>query len=116
MTIDSGNLFTGVPSPAAAEQFTELLRGRTFRCERIVSAGQSTPPGEWFDQSDDEWVVLLSGSAVLRIEGEDSVRELRPGDWILLPAHRRHRVERTDEGQPTTWLAIHYQGQAPTIR
>ena len=109
MKSDSGNLFADVALPSLAEQFTGLVHGCKFRCERIVSHGHSTPPGEWFDQSDDEWVVLLSGSATLQIEGETTARELHPGDWVLLPAHLRHRVEQTDGAQPTVWLAIHFQ-------
>jgi cupin 2 domain-containing protein len=109
MRIDGGSLFPGVVQPTIEEQFTELARGCSFRCERIVSHGHVTSPGEWFDQPDDEWVVLLTGSATLAIEGEATFRELHPGDWLLLPAHRRHRVERTDATQPTIWLAIHFQ-------
>ncbi len=77
--------------------------------ERIVSLGQQTPPGEWYDQSDDEWVLLLSGAARLLIEGESQASALQPGDCLLLPAHVRHRVEWTDPAQPTVWLAFHFR-------
>ena len=78
-----------------------------MRIERIVSTGQATPPGEWLDQQDDEWVALLAGRAGLRIEGEADVRVLAPGDWVLLRARQRHRVEWTEAGEPTVWLAVH---------
>ncbi|MBF0375776.1 MAG: cupin, partial [Alphaproteobacteria bacterium] len=77
------------------------------RLLRIVSHGQATPPGEWYDQPDDEWVALLAGGAGLLIEGETEPRALRPGDWLLLPAGRRHRVEWTASGVATIWLALH---------
>jgi cupin 2 domain-containing protein len=103
----SGNLFSGIPGQLEAELFQPLWRTDAFRLERIISAGQATPAGEWYDQEEDEFVVLLSGAAGLRVEGETAVRELRPGDWVLLPAHARHRVEWTDPGQKTVWLALH---------
>lgn len=103
----SGNLFSGIPGRLDAEAFQPLWRTDAFRLERIVSDGQATPAGDWYDQEWDEWVVLLSGAAGLRVEGETAVRELRPGDWVLLPAHVRHRVEWTAPDEKTVWLALH---------
>ena len=77
------------------------------RIERILSTGQASPAGFWYDQDWTEWVFLLSGSAGLLIEGEDAPRVLRPGAYLEIPVHRRHRVEWTDADQPTVWLAIH---------
>jgi cupin 2 domain-containing protein len=102
------NLFADIPANADSETLNALLAGGRFRLERIVSTGQATAAGEWYDQEDDEWVVLLSGSAGLRFEDESETRELRPGDFINIPAHRRHRVEWTDAAQPAVWLALHY--------
>lgn len=78
------------------------------RLERIVSRGQATPDGEWYDQDANEWVVLLRGAAALRFEDEPEPRVLGPGDWLDIPAHRRHRVEWTAPDEPTIWLALHY--------
>ncbi len=78
-----------------------------LRIERIVSTGQVTPDGEWNYQSDDEFVILIRGAARLRIDGEHEDRDLAEGDWILLPAHCRHRVTWTQAEPPTVWLAIH---------
>jgi cupin 2 domain-containing protein len=103
-----GNLFAAIPSEIPAEIFQVLLETKNFRLERIVSAGQATPPEEWYDQNTHEWVVLLAGSAGLRFEDEPELRVLSPGDYFLIPAHRRHRVEWTDPDQPTVWLALHY--------
>jgi cupin 2 domain-containing protein len=104
----AGNLFAAVPGPGREEVFETLLEAPHFRLERIVSTGQATPEGQWYDQERTEWVALLSGSAGLLFEGEAGVRVLRPGDHILIPAHRRHRVAWTDRQQQTVWLAIHY--------
>ena len=102
------NLFDPIPPEVTAEIFQVLLSTAHFRLERIVSAGQATPPGEWYDQEDHEWVALLTGGAGLRFEDEPEPRVLSPGDHLLIPAHRRHRVEWTAPEAPTVWLALHY--------
>ncbi|WP_421726427.1 cupin domain-containing protein [Bauldia sp.] len=102
----AGNFLADVPEGAAEEQFTDLLKRPGVRIERIVSDGQASPPGFWYDQGWDEWVLVVSGSAGLQIEGE-AERRLKPGDYILLPAHTRHRVNWTDPDRPTVWLAVH---------
>jgi cupin 2 domain-containing protein len=102
------NLFSEIPPEIPAEIFQVLVKSGSFRLERIVSRGQATPPGRWYDQGTHEWVALLSGSAGLRFEDEAAPRVLHPGDYLLIPAHRRHRVEWTDPAQPTVWLALHY--------
>jgi cupin 2 domain-containing protein len=78
------------------------------RLERIVSTGQATPPGQWYDRETNEWVAVLHGRAGLRFEGEDAIVVMGAGDHVLIPAHRRHRVEWTDPDEPTIWLALHY--------
>ena len=105
----SGNLFSGIDSQGDSEQFTELLRSPNVRIERIVSTGQTTPAGKWLDQPENEWVALLQGAAHLRFENESSVRELKPGDYVHIPAHTRHRVDWTDPKQVTIWLAVHFK-------
>jgi cupin 2 domain-containing protein len=108
MTSEIGNLFTPIPERLADEQFLDLLAAPNLRIERIVSTGQATPPGEWLDQDQAEWVILLRGAARLRIEGETGARDLKPGDYVNIPAHCRHRVDWTAPGEPTVWLAVHY--------
>ena len=102
------NLFDPIPPEITSEIIQVLLATGNFRLERIVSNGQATPPGEWYDQDTHEWVALLSGGAGLRFEDEAEPRVLAPGDYLLIPAHRRHRVEWTDPETPTVWLALHY--------
>jgi len=102
------NLFADLPRLLPAEQFDILVAAGRLRLERIVSSSHATPPGHWDDQDTDEWVVVLRGSAGLRFEDADDVVVLREGDYLLIPAHRRHRVEWTAADQPTVWLALHY--------
>jgi cupin 2 domain-containing protein len=106
---NAGKLFANLPERLAEEDFRTLLDEPGFRLERIVSTGQATPAGEWYDQAQPEWVVLLTGSAGLLIAGEAAPRRLEPGDWLLIPAGVRHRVEWTDPDRPTVWLALHYR-------
>jgi len=102
------NLFSGIPSKLRDERIDELVASTGLRIERIVSTGHASPPGFWYNQPGSEWVVVLSGSAGLLIEGEAQPRELRAGDYLLLPPHQRHRGEWTDAHVPTVWLAIPY--------
>jgi cupin 2 domain-containing protein len=100
------NLFDDVPARADDEIFTEVLSRKNVRIERIVSTGQYTPADQPHRQRHDEWVLLLAGLAGLRVEGEGE-RNLRPGDHVLIPAHRPHWVTYT-ANEPTIWLAVHF--------
>ncbi|MBN3785770.1 cupin domain-containing protein [Burkholderia sp. Ac-20353] len=105
------NLFAEYPravDQAERETFEDLLRRPFLRIERIISTGQASPPGFWYCQPHGEWVVVLKGSASLLFENEPTARVLHPGDFVDIPAHCRHRVEWTDPGTPTVWLAVHY--------
>jgi cupin 2 domain-containing protein len=108
----SGNIFANIPEGLTEEEVMVLADRPGAVVERIVSAGQASPAGFWYDQDWTEWVILLEGAAGLLIEGDEAVRILRPGDYLELPAHVRHRVEWTLAGQPTVWLAVHWKGEA----
>src|SRR4051794_24972938 len=101
------NLFDNLPGPLPDELVQTLLTAPNLRVERIVSSGHASPEGFWYDQVQHEWVVILKGAATLRLEGEGPI-DMHPGDFINIPAHKRHRVEWTSPGEPTVWLAIHY--------
>lgn len=101
------NIFASLPD-SDIELFETLLERPGIKVERIISSGQATPCDEWYDQARDEWVLLLSGSASLLIEGEAMPRNLLPGDYLYLPARCRHRVEQTDPNVKTVWLALHF--------
>jgi len=101
-------LLQGLPERPLGEELVDILTKRPgTRIERIVSTGQATPEGEWYDQETDEFVFVVSGAARLRIENEPEERALNEGDWIILPAHCRHRVTWTRDDPPTVWLAVH---------
>ena len=107
--LEVSNLLAGLPAQAlAGEQVTPLVVRPGVRIERIVSTGQATPQGEWYDQEAEEWVMLVAGRARVHIDGEASDRTLAPGDFLLLPAHCRHRVTWTQADPPTVWLAVHF--------
>ena len=101
---------------APGEVTEVLLETEDLRLERIVSDGHATPPGDWYDQEAHEWVLLLKGSAGLRFAGEPGIRVMRPGDALHIPAHLRHRVEWTESGMKTIWLALHYWRKSPGER
>ena len=103
------NLFADIPREMPEELVGEILRTDAFRIERIVSRGQASPPGFWYDQETDEWVLLVKGSASLSFSDGREIA-LAPGDHLLIPRHVRHRVERTDPEGDTVWLAVHFGG------
>ena len=102
MTINIFDLPDPLPND---EVFTDLISADRVRIERIVSSGQTTPKGEWYDQDNDEWVALIQGVAVLEYENGEKLR-LSAGDHLLIPAHRRHRVDFTSEKPHCIWIAV----------
>lgn len=105
---DLTNLFDGIPGDLPEELIQSLIEAPGLRIERIVSLGHRSPDGFWYDQESREWVVVLKGAARLRFEGEEPI-DLRPGMFVEIPPHRRHRVEWTHPDEPTIWLAIHHR-------
>ena len=105
---EARNLFEAVTEGSSEELIETLAGGANVRIERIVSQGHSSDPDFWYDQDENEWVVLLSGKAILRFEGHSQPVDLEPGDWIEIPAGARHRVDWTDPDGPTVWLAVFY--------
>ena len=113
MTIQLGNLFADVSDVSAAnigeEAFSEILARPGLKIERIISQGQISPPGFWYDQAWNEWVIVLKGSATLQFEQEPDARSLGVGDYVFIPARKRHRVAWTEPQLPTVWLAVHFE-------
>lgn len=100
------NLFEIPYIPENAEISEALLPDKGILIEKIVSAGQASPPGFWYDQDRDEWVVLLQGLA--RLEWEDGrMKDMEPGDWIFIPSHEKHRVDWVSDEKECIWLAVH---------
>ncbi len=105
------NLYSPLPI-SLPEELTEVLaESNSIRIERIVSHGHASPEGFWYDQDQNEWVVVLKGRAKLLFESDDEPQEMGPGDFVNIPAHKRHRVEWTTPGETTVWLAVFYNNQ-----
>ena len=102
------NIFSDVQKQTSDEALETILQAQKFKIERIISHGHATAEGEWYDQDKDEWVLVLKGNAGLLFEGDDETIAMKTGDYINIPAHRKHRVEWTDPEEETVWLAIHY--------
>ena len=98
------NIFAAIENRASAEDFSTLVESDTVRIERIVSRSHGSPPGFWYDQGEDEWVMVVRGSAALEFSSGEIV-EMNQGDYLFIPRHVRHRVARTSE--MTIWLAVH---------
>jgi cupin 2 domain-containing protein len=103
------NLFDNLPASLPQELVKVLAQNQQVRVERIISTGHASPPGFWYDQEEGELVVVLKGEAKLRLEYNDQPTTMRPGDYLLIPAHCKHRVEWTTPDEPTVWLAVFYR-------
>ena len=102
------NLLSDIPDALPDELLETLLDANSVRIERIVSHGHASSEGFWYDPEQHEWVVVLRGAARLRFEGDDNPLEMKPGGFVNIPAHKRHRVEWTTPDESTVWLAVHY--------
>ena len=107
--MEAKNLSDGIPTGLSEELITAIHGTGGLRIERIVSQGQSSPEGFWYDQDEHEWVVIIEGRAAVQFEGEAEAIELQRGSYLNIPARARHRVVWTDPDQKTVWLAIHYR-------
>lgn len=101
------NLLSSLPATLPDEITEILVQAKHVRIERIVSQGHVSPDGFWYDQTENEFVLLIHGVARLRFE--DEVVEITAGDWVNVPAHRKHRVEWTTPKTRTIWLAVFYE-------
>ncbi len=108
MKITKKNIFQLQPDECHQEKelFQTISDNENIRIEKIISNGQTTPEGFWYNQDRDEWVILLQGEAKLKFEN-DTIIKMKKGDYLLIPAHCRHRVVRTSKQPHCIWLAIH---------
>ena len=106
--IASGNFFSQMPYVDNDEVFDTILSSNRCEIERIISKGHKSPSDYWYDQERDEWVMLLKGAAKLEFKSDNKIIEMMPGDYLLTPAHCKHRVEWTDPDVETIWLAVHF--------
>lgn len=103
-----GSLLEDIPVELPEELLETICSSGNVKIERIVSRGHASPEGFWYDQERNEFVLVLQGSAGLKIETLDGIVVLKPGDYLTINAHVKHRVEWTDPGEETIWLAVHY--------
>jgi cupin 2 domain-containing protein len=103
----SDNIFDNIPDSLGEEHFLDLIQCEHVRIERIVSTGQTSARNFWYDQEQNEFVIILEGHAI--VEFEDHEVELKHGDFLNIEAHQKHRVKYTDIHNPTIWLAVFYQ-------
>jgi len=108
MQRQTGNLFSLEGTRGDGERVDVLVAGSRLNVERIVSMGHASPDGFWYDDSRAEWVVLLSGAAVLEFEADATLHDMRPGDYVLIEPHCRHRVAWTHPEEQSVWLAIYH--------
>jgi cupin 2 domain-containing protein len=106
--IKVGNIFSDIPDALPDELIENILTAKETIVKRIVSRGQASASNFWQDQAGNEWVLLLKGSAEILFKDFENPVMLRPGDYIYIPAHLKHRVEWTDPDEDTIWLAVHY--------
>lgn len=105
--IKADNIFTGIQANLGAEFFETILDSQKIKIERIISKGHKSEPGFWYDQDDNEWVIIVTGAADIEFESE-GVIHLTAGAYLNIPAHKRHRVAWTHQDEKTVWLAVHY--------
>lgn len=102
------NIFEKIPKNLPQELIDILLKENTVRIERIVSRGHNSPKDFWYDQNENEWVILLKGNAVMIFKEKDEIIKMKEGDYINIPAHKKHRVEQTSKNEDTIWVCIYY--------
>jgi cupin 2 domain-containing protein len=107
MSIEPENIFDLITDKLDQEVFETLIHSDNLKIERIISKGHTSPKSGWYDQQHNEWVIVLKGKACIAFENDREI-SLLPGDYINIPAHKRHKVIWTDPETETIWLAIHY--------
>ena len=107
MKDEISNIFELPAQLPQEELFEALFDNNKILIERIVSTGQVTPPGKWYDQEQDEWLIVLQGEGELSYENGSRIK-LCKGDYLLIKAHQKHRVEYTSFEPPCIWLTIFF--------
>ena len=102
------NIFSDIPDNLPDELIELIAENHDVTIKRIVSRGHISPNDFWYDQAKNEFVFLVCGEARLRFGEKEEFVQMKKGDYIIIPAHKRHRVEWTSPDEDTVWLAIHY--------
>jgi cupin 2 domain-containing protein len=107
-----GNLLAALPTDFSVKVFEKILERGPVCIERIVSRGHTSPAEGWWDQEEDEWVLVLRGGGTIQFADSGEIT-LRAGDYLFIPAHKRHRLTWTEPDQATVWLAIFWPKNSP---
>jgi cupin 2 domain-containing protein len=110
MKLSAENIFTGFPPKSGEERFLTLFQSKSVKIERIVSRSHASPPGFWYDQVEDEWVMVLRGRATLEFE-DGALLEMEEGDYLAIRSHVKHRIAQT--AAQTIWLAVRADANRP---
>jgi len=102
------SLLANIPADLSQELLKDIIKTDHIRIEKIISKGHASPEQGWYDQDENEWVVVIKGAGELTFESGEKVR-LAVGDYINIEAHKKHRVTWTDPEEETIWLAIFYR-------
>lgn len=102
------NIFKDIPEDLSSEVFEVLAESKNIKIERIISKGHSSPETGWYDQTQNEWVIVLKGEAILTFDNKPDIK-LCQGDYLNISAHQKHKVSWTTSEEETIWLAIHYE-------
>lgn len=105
--MQQNNFFSNIPEIIPNEIIETILSAENIRIERIISNGHKSPENFWYNQKENEWVIVLEGKAQIKFE-DDSIVTLDKGDFIYIPAFRKHRVEWTEPDKLTIWLAVFF--------
>ena len=105
--LNKQNIFENIPNELKEELFEDIIKKDGLKIERIVSYGHTTDKFEWYEQKNDEWVILLQGEAILSFEDEPDI-SLHVGEYINISAMKKHKVSWTRPNEKTIWLAVHY--------
>lgn len=108
MNIRVDNIYAGASADIGHETFLTLFESASLKIQRIVSHTHSSPAGFWYDQTEEEWVILLRGQATLEF-ADGKLAELKEGDYLAIPRHAKHRVQQT--APDTIWLAVHVRAK-----
>lgn len=109
--VSKGSLLDNIPPPGFPDEvFENIIENNHVRIERIVSRGQVSPPGFWYDQNEEEWVMILEGEALLEFQNPSEQIRLLPSQWVMIPAERKHRISYTSD--PAIWLAVWFPKNA----
>ena len=101
------NILLDIPNKINEEIFQELAKTKNCKIQRIISRNHKTPKNKWYDQTENEFIIILQGNAEILFKTEKSVI-MKEGDYLNIPSHVKHRVEKTSDKEETMWLAIHY--------